>query len=116
MRFEWDEEKNRQNLRKHDVRFESAILVFEDPSSVTLRDSMHGEEEERFVTLGSIGPDSVLFVVHTLREQNDEEIIRIVSARAATSRERRAYEDADKDARTGHRSHRSKKRQRHRSL
>jgi uncharacterized DUF497 family protein len=46
MRFEWDESKNRQNLRKHDVRFETATLVFEDPHSLTQRDA-DLEEEER---------------------------------------------------------------------
>lgn len=85
MRFEWDDRKNRENLRKHDIRFESAVLVFEDPNAITQRDSIHDEEEERFVTLGAIGPGSVLFVVHAWRELNGEESIRIISARAATA-------------------------------
>lgn len=84
MRFEWDDGKNLHNLRKHDVRFETAILVFEDANSITRRDSTHGEEEERFVTLGAVGPGSVLFVVHTWRQQSDEEVIRMISARSAT--------------------------------
>ena len=87
MRFEWDKDKNRQNLRKHDIRFESAVLVFEDPNAITQRDTTHDEEEERFVTLG-----------------------------AATAREGKAYEDANKRAKTGHRRHRRKKEQRHRSF
>ncbi|MHB1743916.1 MAG: BrnT family toxin [Acidobacteriaceae bacterium] len=109
MQFEWDDDKNRQNLRKHDIRFESAALVFDDPNAITQRDSTHDEEEERFVTLGAIGRGSLLFVVHTWREQNGEESIRIVSARAATAREGKSYEDAIKRAKTGHRRHRRKK-------
>jgi uncharacterized DUF497 family protein len=45
MRFEWDEHKNRQNLRKHDVRFETAILVFDDPYAITQRDFTFEDEE-----------------------------------------------------------------------
>ncbi len=84
MRFEWDERKNRQNRRKHDVGFETAILVFDDPYAITQRDCFW-EEEERWITVGAIGPGSVLLVVHTFYEQHDEEIIRIISARAAES-------------------------------
>ena len=109
MRFEWDEDKNRQNFRKHDIRFESAVLVFEDPNAITQRDYTHDEEEERFVTLGAIGPGSVLFVVHTWSEWNGEESMCIISARAATAREGKSYEDANKRTKTGHRRYRRKK-------
>lgn len=68
MRFEWDEQKNRQNLRKHDVRFETAILVFDDPYALTQRD-LTFEEEERWITVGAIGPGSILLVVHTFYER-----------------------------------------------
>ena len=63
MPFEWDQDKNRSNHRKHDVSFETATLVFDDPYALTKRDLEH-DEEERFVTLGAIGPGSILFVVH----------------------------------------------------
>lgn len=62
MHFEWDDEKNRQNLLKHDVRFETAALVFDDPHSLTQRDEYAGEEE-RWITLGSVSLGTVLFVV-----------------------------------------------------
>jgi uncharacterized protein len=91
MRFEWDENKNRQNLRKHDVRFETAALVFDDPYALTLRDSGF-DDEERWITMGAVGPESVLLVVHTVYEKQDEEVIRIISARAAAAHERKAYE------------------------
>jgi uncharacterized DUF497 family protein len=64
MRFTWDENKNRQNLRKHDVRFETAVLVFDDSCAITQRD-VTLEDEERWITVGAIGPGSILLVVHT---------------------------------------------------
>jgi uncharacterized DUF497 family protein len=88
MRFEWDEIKNRQNLLKHDLRFETAVLVFDDPCALTQADQ-YSEDEERWVTLGAIDAGVVLFVVHTWRERSGEEVIRIISARTATARERR---------------------------
>ena len=45
MRFEWDEQKNRQNLRKQDVRFETAVLVFDDPYAITQRDVTFEDEK-----------------------------------------------------------------------
>jgi uncharacterized DUF497 family protein len=112
MRFEWDEQKNRQSLRKHDVRFETAMLVFDDPYALTQRD-FASEDEERWITIGAIGPGSILLVVHTFYEEQGEEIIRIISARAAESHERRAYEEAHKGAEARHPRHRRKKRPRH---
>jgi len=109
MRFEWDPDKNRLNLRKHDVRFETAVLVFDDPCALTQRDSTF-EDEERRITVGAIGPGSILLVVHSFYEEHDEEIIRIISARAAESHERKAYEEAHKGAEARHPRHRRKKR------
>jgi uncharacterized DUF497 family protein len=112
MRFTWDENKNRQSLRKHDVRFETAVLVFEDPYAITRRDITF-EDEERWITVGAIGPGSILLVVHTFYEEDDEEVIRVISARAAGSHERRGYEEAHKRAEARHPSYRGKKRRRH---
>ena len=91
MRFEWDENKNRANLLKHDVRFETAVLAFDDPRALTRRDE-GCEEEERWITMGTIAEKAVLLVVHTWFEEANDEVIRIISARAATSRERTIYE------------------------
>jgi uncharacterized DUF497 family protein len=110
--IEWDEQKNRQNLRKHDVRFETAMLVFDDPYALTQR-GFTSDDEERWITVGAIGPGSILLVVHTFYEEQGEEIIRIISARAAESHERRAYEEAHKGAEARHPRHRRKKRRRH---
>ncbi len=112
MRFEWDEDKSRQNLRKHDVRFETAALVFEDPYAITQRDSTF-DDEERWITVGAVGTGSILLVVHRFYEEHNEEVIRIISARAAESHERKAYEEAHKTAEARHPSHRRKKRQGH---
>ncbi len=112
MRFEWDERKNRQNLRRHDVRFETAALVFDDPYAITQHDYAF-EDEERWITVGAVGPGAILLVVHTYREKENEEIIRIVSARAAESHERKAYEEAHKGAEARHPRRQGKKRRRH---
>jgi hypothetical protein len=113
MRFEWDEEKNRKNRRKHGVGFETAALVFDDPYALTRRDTAHAEEE-RFLTLGAIGPGAILLVVHSSFENSGgQEVIRIISARAATSRERNIYEETHKGAKARNRRRRSKERRRH---
>jgi uncharacterized DUF497 family protein len=114
MRFEWDEEKNRQNWSKHGVSFETATLVFDDPYALTKVDAVH-DEEERFITLGVIGQGAVLLVVHTSQENSgsEEEVIRLISARAATSRERKTYEETHKGRETRDRRHRKEERRRH---
>ena len=89
MRFAWDDEKNRQNVAKHKVSFESASRVFEDPHQVSFQDDF--SEEERWLTLGLLDGAVVLLVVHTV-EGDDEETIRIISARKATKSERDKYE------------------------
>ncbi len=110
MKFTYDGKKNRKNLARHDVDFQTAERVFEDAYSLTMRDAVHDEEEERYVTLGEIAPGVVLFVVHTWYADDDgEEVIRLISARAATSREKRSYEEAHKRSKAPGRRHRGKK-------
>jgi len=94
MRFEWDEKKNRANLRKHGFPIEIAAEAFQDPLSVTTEDQLVAGEQ-RFRTTGCVGRFRVLVVVHTVRQQGEEEVIRIISARKATPREKRFYEEAD---------------------
>jgi uncharacterized protein len=112
MRFEWDERKNHQNRRKHDIRFETAVLVFEDPYAITQRD-LTSEDEERWITVGAIGPGSILLVVHTFQEKQNDEIMRVISARAAESHERKAYEETHKGTEARHPRHRREKGRRH---
>ncbi len=91
MRFEWNEQKNRANRRKHGVSFETAQRVFDDPLQLS-RLGYEENEEERWQTIGLIEGEVVLVVAHTYRQQGDDEIIRIISARKATRHERRHYE------------------------
>jgi uncharacterized DUF497 family protein len=112
MRFEWDEVKNQRNLLKHKVRFETAALSFDDPYALTQRDESSAEEE-RWITLGSVGLDVVLFVVHTTLRRSEEEFIRIISARNATPRERRKYEEAHQGTKKRDRRHRGHERRRY---
>lgn len=94
MIFIWDETKNRINRAKHGVSFETAQLVFDDPVHLSKQDR-YENGEERWQTLGQIGGVLVLLVAHTVLDDNDDEIIRIISARKATKEERRCYEQAD---------------------
>ncbi len=90
MRFEWDDEKNRRNLAKHKVSFETAILVFDDPFALSIQDRVV-DGEERWRTSGLIGGVVVLIVAHTWKDSNGDEAIRLISARKATREERQAY-------------------------
>jgi hypothetical protein len=94
MRFEWNEKKNRGNLAKHKIGFETARLVFDDPQALSVPDRVV-EGEERWQTLGMI-PGIVLIVAHAFRDEAGEEVIRLISARKATARERRAYAESQK--------------------
>jgi len=90
MRFEWDDVKNRRNLGKHKISFESAKLVFDDPQALADRDRAV-DDEERWQTVGVIGGSMTVVVAYTYREEDGEEVIRIISARKASPSERRAY-------------------------
>ena len=86
MKFEWDEEKNRANKKKHHISFEYASLVFDDELRYEEYDDTHSDEEDRYNVIGMIR--GLYFVVCTYR---DEDTIRIISARKATGEERRKY-------------------------
>lgn len=91
MRFEWDPEKARANLRKHGVDFEAAQYVWDDPLHVILPDRII-DGEERWHALGMVGAIAVLVVVHSYPRTDDEAVVRIISARRATRQERMRYE------------------------
>lgn len=86
MEFAWDERKNRVNQRKHCISFETAVLVFDDPHHLTTQDR-DVESEARWRTIGMVNGLHVLLVAHTV----SEDVIRIISARKATPRERSIY-------------------------
>jgi uncharacterized protein len=87
--FEWDPGKARQNRRKHRVSFHEAAAVFGNPLAVTFPDPDHSASEQRFITVGMSSAWRVLMVAHTERGEN----FRIISARKATQRERKEYEE-----------------------
>ncbi len=89
VRFSWDSDKARSNLDKHTVSFTEAATVLGDPLSLTIPDPDHSDSEVRWVTMGMSNLGRLLVVVHT--DGNDE--VRIISARVATRRETRWYEE-----------------------
>ena len=93
MVFEYDPEKNKANIKKHGVDFEEAISVFGDPFlSISEDDSQ--SKEERFIALGRSKKERSLFVVHCYRtKENEEEIIRLISARRLTKFEKKCLEE-----------------------
>ena len=76
LKFEWDEEKDLINLKKHGISFETAAYVFQDEYYIEMYDFEHSIEEDRYIAIGMVG-----------------EAIRLISARIATERERRLYYD-----------------------
>ncbi len=91
LRFVWDVRKATANERKHGVGFLEATTVFDDPLSVTIPDPGHSVGEQRFLLLGTSSQQRLLVVAHS----ESGESIRIISARRARRRERRAYEEED---------------------
>ena len=87
--FTWDERKNRQNQKKHGVSFEEAQSVFFDDEAREFFDPDHSEDEARFLLVGRSYRLRVLLICHCYREL--EGVIRIISARRATKKERAAY-------------------------
>jgi len=89
--FEWDDAKAESNERKHGVAFAEAMTLFGDPLAVTGYDPRHADAEDRFVTMGMSVTGRLLVVSHTDRG----DIVRIISARVATRRERKDYDDGN---------------------
>jgi hypothetical protein len=88
MKFEWHTKKAEVNHSKHGVAFDEAQTVFDDPPYVDFYDPDHSDEEERYIIIGESEEGRLLFVSYTERG----EIIRIISAREVTTKEREAYE------------------------
>jgi len=87
--FEWNQGKAKKNAKIHEVSFEEASTAFKDSSSLTIYDPLHSDEEDRFILIGTSIKNRLLVVVHT--ERSDK--IRIISARKATTKERKHYEE-----------------------
>ncbi|MBK9006633.1 MAG: hypothetical protein CNIPEHKO_02767 [Anaerolineales bacterium] len=87
MSYEWDPNKEKSNFRKHGIKFADAVGVFEDENAITIEDD--DARESRFITIGMDFLNRILVVVYTFRNI----VIRIISARKATARERKIYEE-----------------------
>ena len=89
LHFEWDDEKATVNVKKHGISFEEAKSVFRDERAKLINDPDHSEDEDRFVLLGLCETLRLLVVCHCYRGENH--IIRIISARKATTKESKSY-------------------------
>jgi len=92
--FAWDPGKATANVEKHGVDFREAGTVFDDPLSTTFPDGDHSKSERRFLTIGMSAHRRLLVVAHT----DDDDTIRIVSARPVTRRERKFYEEDERES------------------
>ena len=94
--FEWDEKKNKSNLAKHGIDFQTASEVFFDPFQIAKPDQSH-TGEQRWSTMGQAGKMALVVVIHVTFEDSNAgemiEVIRIISARPATRHERKGYEN-----------------------
>lgn len=91
MEFEWDDHKEQINIQKHGIDFSTAALVFNDIYRIETYDSLHSDIEDRYITIGQINSITlIVMVVYTERT----DVIRIISARLATTREKEAYYNA----------------------
>lgn len=89
IRFEWDENKNNINKKKHHISFEEAKTVFYDEEALVIDDPEHSETEERFIILGFSNKANLLLVCHCYRDSDS--VIRIISARKANKNESGQY-------------------------
>ena len=87
--FEWNSDKALANLIKHDISFEEASTIFDDPMYIMFSDEEHSQGEERYITIGLSQQNRLVMVAHTERMG----VIRIISARKATKHERSYYEE-----------------------
>ena len=97
MRFEWDVEKEKANYKKHGLTFSEAAFVFADPRTIYLADPDHSIGEERLIALGKVRNLMVAVVIFVDKSKNDEEIIRVISARKATKSEEQQYYSSEID-------------------
>jgi len=89
MLFDWDENKARINENKHGISFLEAMTAFNDANAIIIDDDEHSDEEERFILLGISSVANLLMVCHCYRDEDD--IIRLISARKANRLEKRKY-------------------------
>jgi uncharacterized DUF497 family protein len=93
MRFVWDDAKNRSNRKKHGIGFDTAVEVFLDPMHLTRQDRIV-DGEQRWQTIGRVNGLWLVLVAYSIIDE-DEEVLRIISARRANRQERTEYEEAN---------------------
>ncbi len=98
MQFDWEPVKAETNIRKHGVSFDEASSSVLDPWAIIIEDEAHSQSEDRRIAIGMSIRSRVLFVVHL---EEDEQSVRIISARKATAKERRDYEENRKQQSRG---------------
>ena len=91
MRFDWDNVKNESNFKKHSIWFEEAQTIWSDSTSTEFFDPEHSQEEDRYIRIGHTSFAKLLLVVFCEKEPGG--LIRIISARKATQKERKQYEE-----------------------
>jgi hypothetical protein len=95
--FEWDPKKAKANKKKHGITFEQASTIFLDPRMISVFDTEHSEHEDRWATIGIDRNGVLLVVVHTFQQVDAESCrIRIISARKATKKESKQYQEENK--------------------
>lgn len=87
--FEWNEDKNTKNKKKHGISFEEAQTVFVDENALLLHDPDHSHKEDRFILLGLSSNLRILIVSHCYRKK--DAVVRIISVRKATRSEQKQY-------------------------
>lgn len=92
MRFEWNDSKNKSNINKHNISFEEAKEIFNDPLHISIMDKRFDYFEERWISIGQTEKRKLVVVANLFFDENGEEVIRIISAREATNHERKQYE------------------------
>ncbi|MDR0657157.1 MAG: BrnT family toxin [Treponema sp.] len=92
MRITWDPEKEKENIRKHKLGFSYAAEVFHDANRLVRYDEAHSGEEDRYINIGKADNEVIVFVVET---ESGEDEIKIITARKANKRERKAYADSE---------------------
>ena len=92
MKFEWDKSKEKLNIQKHGVTFEQASYVFSDQFALNKFDNEHSENEDRWLLLGKSLNETLLLVVHRFVNDSGLELVRIISARKATKKEKQVYQ------------------------
>lgn len=91
MTFEWDDNKEQINIKKHGMDFETASRVFDDENRIEIYDDLHSDYEDRYITIGMI--DEITCIAMVVYTERGTDVIRVISARKATPKERRKYYD-----------------------